>query len=573
MANGITLSEAPATGLGKLLIESRFQVPNHQRNYSWTEDEVKQLLDDLEGAIDRKDPFYFVGLMVFMVSVDGNLIVLDGQQRLATAVIMMSAIRSWLRPIEKYSEAARSIQDDFIGRPELGETEIRPKLSLNFYNNQTFQDYAVKGRPLSDAKKALADSKRFDPNYNLLKALVQCHGRVVEIVGKSANADAAANYLINLVKYIRDSTAVVRLTVPNEASAYRVFETLNDRGLDLSAMDLVKNLLFSLAVSHSKSWLSDMEQRWAQMTVTLAGAKADEFLKVYWTSRKGRVQAADLYSDIKKSCATAVGAVDLSVDMLLASEQYAALDNADDTVWAPLPPEVRHSIRALKILGSKQVRPVILAAVVKFEAYEFVRLLRLLEVVIVRYQLVGGERTGTIEIACARLSQLIFSEKTRTATQALADLHDIYLSDDDFKQAFLLKQESSNQKAQYLLRRLEQETRRQDDGKMHGEETLGEALTVEHVLPKNAGEDWKRIVEADPSIIEECAERLGNLCLLTKVNRDLGRAAFDKKRQIFAESKIRTTAELTSWDTWDRKSIEARQANMAKLAVGIWRFQ
>lgn len=40
MANGMTLSEAPATGLGKLLIESRFQVPNHQRNYSWTEDEV-----------------------------------------------------------------------------------------------------------------------------------------------------------------------------------------------------------------------------------------------------------------------------------------------------------------------------------------------------------------------------------------------------------------------------------------------------------------------------------------------------------------------------------------------------
>ncbi|MFI4941277.1 MAG: HNH endonuclease family protein, partial [Burkholderiales bacterium] len=434
-------------------------------------------------------------------------------------------------------------------------------------------DYAVKGRPLSDAKKALAEAKRFDPNYNLLKALVYCHGRVAEIVSKSANADVAANYLINLVKYIRDSTAVVRLTVPNEASAFMVFETLNDRGLDLSAMDLVKNLLFSLAVSHSTSWLSDMEQRWAQMMVTLANVKAHEFLKVYWTSRNGRVQAADLYSDIKKSCATAVAAVDLSIDMLLASEQYAALDNADDPVWAQLPPEVRNSIRALKILGSKQVRPVILAAVVKLEAGEFVRLLRLLEVVIVRYQLIGGERTGRIEIACARLAELIFSGKTKTATQAHTELHDIYLSDDDFRQAFLLKQEGSNQKTQYLLRQLEQEVRRIESGKMPGEETLGQNLTVEHVLPRNAGDEWKSIIDANPNIVDECAERLGNLCLLTKVNKDLGRAAFEKKRPVFADSKIRITAELAKSNTWDRKTIEGRQAAMAKMAVNIWRFQ
>jgi Protein of unknown function (DUF1524) len=145
--------------------------------------------------------------------------------------------------------------------------------------------------------------------------------------------------------------------------------------------------------------------------------------------------------------------------------------------------------------------------------------------------------------------------------------------DDDFRQAFSLKQESSNQKAQYLLRRLEQEVRRQEDGKMPGEETLGEALTVEHVLPRNTGEEWQKIISADPSIVDECAERLGNLCLLTKVNKDLGRAAFEKKRPIFTESKIRTTAELAKFDTWNRKSIEARQAAMAKLAGNIWRFQ
>ena len=67
MSNGI--SETPAAGIGKLLMESRFLVPNHQRDYSWTEDEVRQLFEDIGTAIEKENPVYFIGLMVFMNSV------------------------------------------------------------------------------------------------------------------------------------------------------------------------------------------------------------------------------------------------------------------------------------------------------------------------------------------------------------------------------------------------------------------------------------------------------------------------------------------------------------------------
>src|SRR5215470_16881940 len=100
MSNGIT--EAPAAGIGKLIMDNRFSVPNHQRDYSWTEDEVKQLFDDLESALERGTSVYFIGLMVFLNSEKGSLVVLDGQQRLATAVIVFSAIRSWLAQYSEY---------------------------------------------------------------------------------------------------------------------------------------------------------------------------------------------------------------------------------------------------------------------------------------------------------------------------------------------------------------------------------------------------------------------------------------------------------------------------------------
>ena len=94
MVSGI--AEATLAGLRKSLADSRLSVPSHQRDYSWTEGEVRQMFDDIEAAQSAGDATYFMGLMVFMKSEATRLTVLDGQQRLATAVIFASAVRSWL---------------------------------------------------------------------------------------------------------------------------------------------------------------------------------------------------------------------------------------------------------------------------------------------------------------------------------------------------------------------------------------------------------------------------------------------------------------------------------------------
>src|ERR1700738_43371 len=114
------ISETPAIGIGKLLMDSRFVVPNHQRDYSWTEDEVRQLFEDVELALVNDNAVYFLGLMVFLNSESDHMVVLDGQQRLATAVIIFSAIRSWLLQYTEYQKDASQIQEWFIGRTELG---------------------------------------------------------------------------------------------------------------------------------------------------------------------------------------------------------------------------------------------------------------------------------------------------------------------------------------------------------------------------------------------------------------------------------------------------------------------
>jgi hypothetical protein len=281
MRGQITISEAPTTGLGRLIMENHFFVPTHQRNYKWELDRVEQFFDDLDGAMDRQDRFYFIGLMVFMRSDDGRLRVLDGQQRLATTIILISAIRSWFAANYTGSDIAVDLQRDFIGRKELGEDTPIPRLALNFNNNERFQRYVVSGSPLADIRREYGVTNRNAPNYPMLSAIIFMHDKIAHVARMHSDAETTKKYLIDLAKYVRDNVIVVRLTVPDEANAFRVFETLNDRSLDLSAVDLLKNHLFGLAHEHSAGMLADVEQRWSQITQTLTDFKEEEFLKVF----------------------------------------------------------------------------------------------------------------------------------------------------------------------------------------------------------------------------------------------------------------------------------------------------
>lgn len=566
-----TISEAPATGIGKLLQENRFLVPNHQRDYSWTEDEVTQLFDDIDDAIDKDRPLYFLGLMVFLNSPNG-LIVLDGQQRLATVVIILSAIRNWLQQYSSRADEAQKIQDRLIGASEYGETELHPRLTLNAANHDAFYNYVVSSVPLQDIYNARAALKRQDRNRRLLEAIEYAHGRIQKIATDAGSPDKAAKYFFGLVRYLRDNVAVVRLVVTSEEVAFTIFETLNDRGRDLSPLDLVKNYLFSKAATGSPERVRDLEGRWMQMMSTLANVKSDDFLKAFWTSRHGRIRNPELFSSLKKTYDTPPKARSLSIEMLEVAEQYAALESADDPVWAPFSDKVRERVRSLKTIGGQPVHPVILAAFKTMNEREMERLLWLLEVLIVRYQLVGNGNTGRFETTCAKVARSIFAGDVGTASEAFQEFKEIFPPDPDFRQNFANKQERNNPKAQYLLRGVERERRRLENQAIGDELQLG-TLTVEHILPRTGGDEWEKVIKADENIVEECAYRLGNLCLLTKVNKDLGRAAFSKKKTVFKQSQILTTQELESYSSWARAEIEKRQQKMAKLAPTVWRFQ
>jgi hypothetical protein len=99
-------------------------------------------------------------------------------------------------------------------------------------------------------------------------------------------------------------------------------------------------------------------------------------------------------------------------------------------------------------------------------------------------------------------------------------------------------------------------------------------ITLEHIFPKSPKAFWEGTMQTDPRL-STMTNRLGNLCLLTDVNRTLGNKSWGDKLEIFKKSRLLITNQLNNVDypTWDSAAIDRRQSRMADLAVQAWRWQ
>jgi hypothetical protein len=317
-----------------------------------------------------------------------------------------------------------------------------------------------------------------------------------------------------------------------------------------------------------------MEGRWTEMMTVLADKKADSFVRAFWASRQGTPEGARLFKPFKEAYKTPDQAYEVSLDLRRAAEHYVALTDPNDSTWLQYSDKARESVEALASVGSTQFFPIILAALAKpnFETREMERLLWLIEVLNVRFLIIGGGRPGRIESLGAITARAITDGRVKTATQARNELDELYINDEEFKLNFETADEGGSKKVAYLLKGLEVQARRQEQD-VHSTETSPHRVTIEHVLPKSPGTQWKPVLDRYPQFYETHLGRLGNLCLLSEANRALGNKPFSEKKPVLKASDLRMTRNIANYDEWIPQSVEHRQKWMAGLAAAYWRFQ
>lgn len=213
--------------------DSYYSIPDYQRPYEWTAENVDDFWTDLTKAFERKEDGYFLDKLILVNRGDGkDFEVVDGRQRLTTTMILLAALRDFFFEHDLL-ERADEIQDTCIKRGKY-RLYVRPE------ERATFEDRILKsvGILKDVAKSNLPET--FKMAVILLNQFIE--EKSEELKSKKTEIDIVI-YLDEFYHFLLDEVTLIVMTTDSVSSAYTIFEAINTRGKDLETKDLLKNLL------------------------------------------------------------------------------------------------------------------------------------------------------------------------------------------------------------------------------------------------------------------------------------------------------------------------------------------
>ena len=542
-----------------------YNIPRFQRDYSWASDEWDDLWQDVSNTISPDgEPAHYMGYLVLQTKDNKNFEVIDGQQRLTTLSLLVLSVLKVLKDIaddgvdpDNNRLRIEQLRNSYIGYLDPVTLVPRSKLSLNKNNDAYYKDYIVPLQKLP--QRGLQASE-----YLLRKSFEWFYKQVREAYGPLRDGTVLAKF----IDEISDRLFFTVITVTDELNAFKVFETLNSRGVRLSPTDLLKNYLFSV-VHRERSHPSEMEaleRRWETMVGRLGGESFPDFLRIHWNSRRKFVREADLFKTIRSETPDKEAVFELLREMEQDIDVYAALPNPEAELWDA---NQRQHVRELRMFSVRQPWPLLLAAFRAYDRNGFSDILRACSIVSFRYNVIGGMATNEQERTYNGIAQRIAAGELPQAGDVIRALAPIYVSDDQFRPAFsekTLRTTAARNKniARYVLFQLEKRLSGADY------DVESERYSLEHVLPVNPSDSWPQFADEE---LDEIVYRLGNMTLLeTSANRGLGNAAFFEKKAVYMSSQFQITKNVALENSdWNISRISARQAWMANQAITIWR--
>ena len=255
----------------------QYVIPAYQRRYSWHEKQLNELLDDIK-LLEPADAHLLGSIVCLTVAHTAGLNrleLVDGQQRLTTVSILLRCIHDRLKELgrqEDLQEVSRLLVAKAHGVP--GE----PKIALDSLDAKSF---ATLVRSEDDAS-----------NPDLRRAFQICRDWA-----RNKDAEGVSKFLYQL----SNQAFVIRLDVSEAKDAFKLFETINNRGLRLSATDIIKNFLLGNAARFGEESLELARSKWADVIAHLDGVNSETFLRHFLSARlRRRMTQSYVISTFKK---------------------------------------------------------------------------------------------------------------------------------------------------------------------------------------------------------------------------------------------------------------------------------
>jgi hypothetical protein len=565
MAKANLLNTGTSTFLELIGNGRLYTVPPYQRDYSWTEEQWEDLWTDLKELSERPEDTHYMGALVVEGRSDREFAVIDGQQRLATLSLLVLAVISRLLQLrdqgisaDDNEQRAAALRARFIGEKDPASLVEASKLTLNDSDNAFYQDYLVQLRtPINP--RGLSKSN---------KLLWQCFSYFKRQVESWSDGTTDGTQLARLVSETTGRQLMfIRIAVDDELNAYTVFETLNARGLELSATDLLKNYLFSRL--RTAADLEALQRRWKSLMITVHQERFPEFLRYHLQCELPRVRTQRLFKLVRDRVRTGQDTFDLLEALERRAEVFAALFDPQHQYWIDRRESAPH-IRDLNVLRVRQMTPLVFAAWERLDQADFARVLKMLVVILFRYSAVSALNTNRLELVFHEAAKGVLEGHLKTPGEIFGALRSVYVEDDRFTQEFaFFAPDSTGQGSKlvrYILARLEA------DASQRACDADSDPGTVEHILPVNPTAVWEASFTRDT--FERYIDRIGNLTWLEPtLNRTIGNADLQTKLDAYGRSRYTTSSALPGeiGDDWTPAKLDARQERMARRAAHLWR--
>lgn len=598
----------------KYSIEEAFRecfyiVPDYQREYVWTDKEVHQLLEDIGEQIDAGTTReYFIGtVLVSPTDQKNHYEVIDGQQRLTTFFLLLCALKHLFQGEPQRQMISGLISTSYVD----SDGEVRTNLKLE-------PRYESAGEVMAKLVELDADPQTvragiqasgiasFGSLENLVNAYSTLYRYLKDNYDDAPKLKKYWGYLANNVVFIQISTDV--------SSALKIFETINERGVGLNPMDLLKNLLFTQV---KQAQFTQLKDEWKKITKPLEKQKEKPlrflryFLMANYTIKNERgdavVREDEIYDwfiakDNAALCDYAGKPFEFVRKGIRNVEHYLAFANGLGNDGKP-----SLAMDSLKRLagGAFSLHYVLLLAAANFPKQLFDHFVAQLESFLF-YYIFTKTPTKDLERSFSQWADELraIAETTDPVKQKVqlnifvADRFEKNMAGKSQELADALKRftlySMQQYRTRYLLARLTQHVEMAFSGlKVPGSLEPFTNLEIEHILPNKPEDDLrgKWATENPGMVYDDYKNRLGNLTLLEKPINIVAGNDFYKGKQIeysksgnyLTRSLValtdvgqntsisRINAKLEAFPGWNAATIEKRHAMLIVLAQDVWK--
>lgn len=538
-----------------------YDIPSFQRPYAWTEEETGELFDDLFDFYENEgtDEQYFLGSVVLVKEDDKPYAeVIDGQQRLTTLTIFLSAITSKL---------SGDNQNDFKnyiiepGRASQGLAS-KPRLQIRKRDREFFKKY-IQDLKFNELFELNPDAQDTEAKSNIIKNAKLLMERI-------DNNFRSEDEIVKFGAFLVQRCIMVVVSTPTEQAAFRIFSVMNSRGMSLLATDIIKADIIGAISDDSQQEYND---KWEELEIELGRNGFNDLfghIRMIKTKTKAKRSLQEEFYKYVIPNINAITAIDFINNKLEPyADAYSTIKNSQ-YVGTTGVDEVNDILRWLNRIDNSDWVPVAMLYFVKNrnDAGSLNKFLHRLERLAAYMRAASWDVTHRIERYAKVLADIENANGTDYGTN-------IELTDDE-KTEFLNRLNSDiykmvSNKRNYLILRLDSFV---SDGAAKYDSKV---LTIEHVLPQTVapGTKWEQNWP-DASEREKWLHKIGNILPLSKrKNSQAQNYEFDVKKEKYFKGKSGTTSyalttQVLSYSEWTPDVVEKRQNELIAVYRKNW---